>query len=164
VIPPTPQPDHQFRKGNYNSAMPIHLTELHGDRFFFRSMSESDGMPEIGGTNYQLGLRLNAGKLSDVEPDAEGYVDPEPNGLSVSPDNPFNLKEYRLPPEWGGTSRRACAVWCIGETQFGNDIAYQKDPRNPNTHGFLAPSRRMAFERYNEAIRSTRDRWRKVIP
>lgn len=154
----------EAQQGQYNLSMVKRFSELPEGRFLFRSMEDAGGKPALGPTNYQLGLRTNAGELSDISIDNEGTVHPGNEGMSVTPDDPTRLKRYRRPPEWGGDARRPYPVWCIAVDQLGNDLAFQEDPDNPQNHGFIVPARSMPFECYQDAIHSTCTLWEIVIP
>lgn len=43
-------------------------------------------------------------------------------------------------------------------------LTYRPDPTNPEGHGFIEPARRMRFEEYQAAVRTTRDLWQRIEP
>ena len=110
------------------------FTKLPKDgRFVFRKMEAEGEHPVLGRTNYRLGVRINAGDLSDITIDDLGQVNYGFEGMSVTPDDPMRLQPYRRPPEWGGNARRPYPIWCISLGDLGNDLAYQADERTPRS-------------------------------
>jgi hypothetical protein len=127
-------------------------------------MMEEDGSPSTGPTNYQLGVRTNAGAYSDVEIDAHGNVHPGTGGMSVSPDHPEHLPFYRRPAEWKGKATWRYPVWAISAEHLGPDLAYRPSEDNPSGHGYIEPAFTMPFDRYREALEATRPHWDIVVP
>jgi hypothetical protein len=53
-------------------------------------------------------------------------------------------------------------VWEVDTDELPDLLAYRPDPDSPETHGFIEPARRMAFEEYQRALHATRTLWRPV--
>lgn len=124
----------------------------------FRAMKEtSDSLPEIGPSTRTLGVRpgidVPAQNPSDV-------VWPGQGGMSVSPDDPAYLPDFRRPPEFGGTGNDP--VWIIHDDNLGPDLIYRPDPAKPGTHGFIEPGRPMTVQAYQNALGATQSRWNKL--
>jgi hypothetical protein len=123
----------------------------------FRAMKEDDqGLPQIGPSARTLGVRPGADVPAKLPRE---MVMPGQGGLSVSPDNPFNLPTYRRPVEFQGTGQDP--VWIIADTDLGADLYYRPDPSNVG-HGFIEPLRPMTLDNYERAITQTQTQWRKV--
>jgi hypothetical protein len=117
----------------------------------------SDGLPEIGSSTRQLGVRpgidVPAQNSSDLVWSGQG-------GMSVSPDDPAYLPAFRRPPEFGGTGNDP--IWNIRDNELGQDLIYRPDPPRPNTHGFVEPRRPMTLLAYQIALANTQTWWNKL--
>ncbi len=91
----------------------------------------------------------------------DDLVFPKQGGMSVSPDDPWNLPEHRRPPEFQGVGRDP--VWIIDETQLGPDLMYRPDPHQPG-HGFVEPAFSMTLAEYQDALAQTQASWRRLKP
>jgi hypothetical protein len=87
-------------------------------------------------------------------------VFPGLGGVSVSPFDPANLPTHRRPRSLGG--RGDDPVWSIEASDLAPDLSYRPDPDDPARHGFIEPSRPMTLQEYQDALASTRQRWRKI--
>lgn len=124
----------------------------------FRGMRQAaDGFPETDANGRTLGVRPG-----DIPIDPQGMVRPGTDGMSVAPDDPMSLPEWRRPPELGGTANHP--VFQIPQSSLGPDLQYRADPANPTAHGFVEPSRAMTFDQYQGALWATRKRWSRVNP
>jgi hypothetical protein len=122
----------------------------------YRAMTtDPDGQPRVSPSARAIGVRQE-----DVLVDEEDMVDPEAGGMSVCPNNPFNLEEHRRPAEFGGHGRDP--VWMIEEDVLIEGLLYRPDPDDPAKHGFIEPAWRMSVEDYEELLALTRDDWRLV--
>lgn len=124
---------------------------------------DGDGFPLPGESGRYLGVRADiSGQASDgdVPVTDDGLVRPETGGMSVSPPPVSNLPLHRRPREYGGRSRDP--VFEIETDGLPVELRYRPDPKSPNRHGFIEPSRTMSFENYDRAIRATRVLWRLV--
>ncbi len=115
-----------------------------------------DGLPKTGASARTLGARANI----DIPVNEDETVDPEMDGMSVSPTPPENLPPIRRPPEYGGVGKDP--VWQLDTDELPEELVYRPDPDAPERHGFIEPSRRMPFEEYQRAIHATRILWMPV--
>jgi hypothetical protein len=115
-----------------------------------------DGLPKIGASARTLGARCNI----DIPVNEDGFVEPETDGMSVSPPPPDNLPYYRRPPEFGGTGKDP--VWEMDTNALPVELRYRPDPDNPEEHGFIEPWHRMPFEEYQRAIHGLRSLWTRM--
>ena len=138
-----------------------------GDRFLFnqdgvnsvilyRSMLEaSDGLPLCGERNRVLGVRPGGSANPDVPAmNAIDVVASGDGGLSVAPDDPMHLPDFRRPPSLGG--RGQDPVWWIDECELGPDLTVRRDSTN---HALIEPSRPMSLQEFQDALAATRDLW-----
>src|SRR5258708_37068537 len=71
----------------------------------FRAMkTEADGMPKIGRSGRELGVRI-VGPRCDLPVGRDGTVEPGTGGMSVALDAALNLPRHRLPKPLGGEGR-----------------------------------------------------------
>ncbi len=103
-----------------------------------------------------LGARPNI----DIPLNEDGSVKPETEGMSVSPPPPEHLPPYRRPPEFGGTSKDS--LWELDTNLLPDELVYRPDPDAPDQHGFIEPAYPMPFEQYQQALRKTRNLWKRV--
>ena len=94
----------------------------------------------------------------DIPIREDGAVEPETEGMSVSPGRVENLQRQRLPRELGGDGKDP--AWEIAVKELPEALTYRDDPR-PNLegrpHGFIQPALPMLFEDYEAALAETRD-------
>jgi hypothetical protein len=117
----------------------------------------ADMMPETGQSARTLGVRT-AGRRRDVDISMIGDVVPGGGGMSVSPSPPENLPEHRRPGKFGGIGKDY--VWVLETDELPPELVYRPDPKDPDRHGFIEPSRTMSVDDYLEALQATRDLWR----
>lgn len=118
--------------------------------------ADEDGLPLIGKTARFLAVRPDR----DIPLDEDGFVEPGTEGMSVSPPPMTNLPPVRLPREYGGEGKDP--AFEIETDELPEDLAHRPDPKAPERHGFIEPSRRMPFEHYERAVHATRALWRLV--
>lgn len=116
-----------------------------------------DGLPKPGITVRDLGVK--PGK--DIPVLGDGSVLPRTGGMSVTPNDPRLLPEFRLPRSLGGTSKDP--VWAMNTADLPPSLAYRADPDNPLRHGFVEPSSRMSFDDFQSALASTQSLWRRIL-
>lgn len=104
-----------------------------------------DGMPVVGQQATTLGARVPKDIVSEG-----GIVHPGTGGMSVTP-------EGGVMREFGGKNLR---TFCISCSDLGPNLRYVPDPKNPLNHGFIEPSKQMALEAYQEALKTTQEFWR----
>jgi hypothetical protein len=126
----------------------------------YRSMKPDGEHPSLGRTHTSLGVIVE-GPRREVEADHEGYVDPGPDGMSVTPYDPRGLPVWRLPKVLGGTG--AYDLWCISADGLPEGLEYRPDPKNSDRHGTIVPARRMTLDQYEDLLSSTRLSWQRVI-
>ncbi len=127
----------------------------------YRAMKESpNGGPQVGQTARTLGVRPGPGENTDLDVTPEGKVEPETGGMSVTPNSPAGLPPIRRPPSMGGRGKDP--VWCMGTQCLPEGLTFRPDPKSPETHGFVEPTRSMSFEEYQQLIESTQASWEPV--
>jgi RHS repeat-associated protein len=124
-------------------------------RLLYRSM-KGDRAPELGPSKRTLGAVIGPPPRGDIEV-CDGCVRPGTGGMSVSPDSPWNLPEFRRPPSFGGTGKDR--VWVIQESALGIDLKFKQDTP---THGGIEPARVMTPEDFQKALAATVERWKKL--
>jgi hypothetical protein len=123
----------------------------------YRSMKEDEnGLPTLGESGRALGVR----GVDDIPIDADGLVHPGTGGMSVSPNNPMNLPEWRRPSGFGGTGKDP--VWGLNSDDLGTNLSYRPDPENPIAHGFVEPAFSMTYDQYLESLWNTLTSWFKL--
>jgi hypothetical protein len=132
-----------------------------GGTNIYRGMTKSDGgTPKLGDTKRTLGAKPGSGAKDDILPDAKGMVHPRSGGMSVSPDSPRNLPDFRRGSDWGGSGKDP--TWEMNTRELPDGLSYRPDPANPKGHGFVEPSRSMPFQEYQDLIQGTAGIWRIV--
>jgi hypothetical protein len=113
------------------------------------------GFPVADATARTLGVRpgidIDATRPSDLVP---------PNqlqGMSVAPDDPMNLPDHRRPVRLGGTGKDP--VWSIEEDELGPELQFE---RNRPDHGVMGPAAPVTLAEFANALKRTREQWRKV--
>ncbi|MEX1263097.1 MAG: ADP-ribosylglycohydrolase family protein [Actinomycetota bacterium] len=74
--------------------------------------------------------------------------------------DPRFLPDHRRPPTLGGTGKDP--VYRLRDRHLPNTLEVRRDP-DLEGHALLEPRRAMAIESYEEALVSTRRRWRRII-
>lgn len=123
-------------------------------RTLYRGMNSDGDYPRVERSAKGLGVRV--GEDGDVHPDAEGLVNPGA-GMSVAPDDPLFLPEYRRPAEFLGSAKHP--VWAISENDLPEGLVVAID--DPE-HGMIGPVRAMPLAEYEAALASTQSNWRLV--
>jgi hypothetical protein len=77
--------------------------------------------------------------------------------MSVAPDRPTNLPDYRRPPNFGGTGKDP--IWEIAIDSMGDDLVFRQDKPN---HGLLEPAREMSIDELQQALADLAPRWVQV--
>lgn len=142
-----------------NTADSLRAAEEASDEVtdFYRSMQEGeDGLPVVQDSARGLGARDG-----DISSDSFGKINPGTGGMSVSPNTPMNLPDFRRPAEFGGSGPDP--VWCIRSCDIGPDLTYRPDPARPTTHGFFEPVNPMSASDYRQALAQTRNFWTLVL-
>jgi hypothetical protein len=122
-------------------------------RILYRAMREdAGGGPIVGPTARTLGVRPQA----DI-PVAAGQVRPNTGGMSVAPDDPFNLHPLRRPPTYGGSGKDP--VWYIEEAALGDLLQFRQDSA---THGLIEPARPMSLDELQKTLEKTQPHWKKL--
>jgi RHS repeat-associated protein len=117
-----------------------------------------NGLPAIGPTKKSLGVVPGPGENADILVNG-GIVKPGTGGMSVALITPLNLKEWRRPPEWGGTSKDP--VWGINPALIVLNPLLNLVPDGP-THGTIEPSFEMSIGDYQKALGNTAPLWQLV--
>lgn len=135
-----------------------------GERDVLRGMrADEDGLPRLGESGRYLGARPDLPEQAqdgDIPMSADGLVQPETGGTSVSPPPVTNLALHRGPPEYGGRGKDPVLV--LDADELPPELRYRPYPEAPERHGFVEPSRTMSFEEYLRAIQGTRALWRQL--
>lgn len=130
----------------------------------YRAMQkDEDGAPVRDANSRGLGARPGTGPQTDIPVDDEGYVVPETGGLSITPEDWRRLgtRRWLLPRQLGGTGRHP--LWGIDSSTLPDGLYYRLDPREPYTHGFIEPVRKMPFEQYQGLLLTSRHLRREVL-
>ena len=109
----------------------------------------SDGLLAEGTSMLSLGVRVR-----DIHPRLDGTVDPESGGVSVSP------TVDSLPR--GAKAKGGAVAFELETEELQEGLTHRKDPRSPNTHGFIEPAYAMKFEHFHRLIRETGGVWSPV--
>ena len=120
-------------------------------RPLFREMAAEDGEPTLGPED--LGVRVG----TDITPNGAGEVLTESGGMSVAPDDPFNLHRIHRPPSLGGTGTKP--VWEISVHVISSPLTYRPDPRRPDKHGLVEPDAKVSLASYIAALEATVSDW-----
>gem|GEM_PF-1609277 len=116
-----------------------------GSRKLYRGMKEAaDGKPAVGPSGRTLGARPE----TDIPVDGD-RVTPGTGGMSVNPDDPRYVPDYRAKD----------GVWQLDESDIGPDLQFVQDQK---THGVLEPAREMTIDEYQSALEGTRCAWCRV--
>jgi len=113
-----------------------------------------DGYPACNVSDPCLRARIPI----DIEPNEDGHVEGNCKGISVV----LDLKW--LPPGLRPESHRGYwkgPVFFINSESVSGDLTYTRDPKRPNKHGFIEPTKRMKLDSYQEALCDTRLEWEK---
>lgn len=125
--------------------------EIHVDMSqLYRSMKSDGPLPKIESSARGLGVRID----EDVFPDESGIVSPGA-GMSVAPEDPLLLPQFRRPEKYGGTGKDP--VWVIDEPQLPDKLAYTGDSLE---HGLIGPSVPMHLTAYEGALAATQSSWK----
>ena len=127
----------------------------------YRAMTpDADGMPQVGQSARQLGVRpLDRLPHNDVgAAAAEDTVNPG-EGMSVAPNDPANLTKNRRPPQVnGGTGKDP--VWELDTDDLGPTLEFvQGKP----THGVVGTKVPLPLAEYEQALEAIRSNWVRVI-
>jgi hypothetical protein len=122
-------------------------------KVLYRGMRKAaDGFPVEEASGTALGVR--PGEI----PTHVGMVLPGEGGMSVAPDDPMGLPEWRRPPSLGGTATHP--AWELREADLPTDLQFRPDPANPVKHGFVEPRRMMPIGEYEALLGETRMDWK----
>jgi hypothetical protein len=128
-----------------------------GRRSIFRAMkSEADGLPKVGRSGRELGVRID-GPNRDLVVGIDATVAPGNGGMSVALDAAFNLPKPRLPKSLGGEGRDP--VFSMVRTDVPPTLLIRQD-RYP--HALVEPGRRCALAVFESDLASTRSFWSKA--
>lgn len=130
---------------------------LAGGGSMFRAMkAEPDGLPRVGRSSRELGIRVN-GPIRDLPVGEDGIVDPETGGMSVALDVVQNLSKPRLPRSLGGEGRDP--VFTMRKAEVSGTLTLRVD-RYP--HALVEPIRRCLLVEFESDLASTRSFWNKA--
>jgi hypothetical protein len=122
----------------------------------YRAMRAQGLLPSLGSDARSLGARPGVDFSTDP-------VGPGPNGISVSPGSPLNIRAaHRRPPEFGGTGKDP--IWALNIRELPIGLKYVPDPKDPTGHGFISPATSMPFATYQSLVQSTAPAWVRVFP
>src|SRR5437763_1899032 len=125
-------------------------TVLTGEGSMFRAMkAEADGLPQIGRSGRQLGVRID-GPIRDLRVGEDGIVEPESGGMSVALDATRNLPKPRLPRSLGGEGRDP--VFTMRRAELAEPLILRVD-RHP--HALIEPIRRCLLVEFESDLAST---------
>jgi hypothetical protein len=131
---------------------------------FFRALiPEIDGLPEVGRSARQLGVRIPI----DIFPDEEGNVSGGKGGMSVAPTTMWNIPTHRRPRGMGrgSTGKASDRVYVVTDASFDpNVLAIRSDPNAPEIHAMVEPAVQMDLGAFESGLASTRSRWKQAWP
>ena len=125
----------------------------------FRAMRAelSDGLPTVGRSSRELGVRVD-GPIRDLPIGSDGStVEPRTGGMSVALDEARNLPKPRLPKSLGGEGRDP--VFSMVATDLPTGLSVRPD-RHP--HALVEPRRRCSLGEFESDLAATRPVWRMV--
>ena len=123
----------------------------------FRAMkAEEDGLPQVGRSGRQLGVRID-GPNRDLIVGHDGLVDPGTGGMSVALDAAQNLPKPRLPKSLGGEGRDP--VFTMFTIEVPEALLVRADHY---PHALLEPSRRCHLRDFESNLASTRLLWNRA--
>lgn len=123
----------------------------------FRAMkAESDGLPKVGRSSRELGIRID-GPIRDLRVGEDGMVEPETGGMSVALDAAQNLPKPRLPRSLGGEGRDP--VFTMRRAEIPGTLILHVD-RYP--HALVEPIRRRLLVEFESDLAGTRCFWSKI--
>jgi len=117
----------------------------------YRAMDACSGSPCVG--DMHLGVRVP----QDIQPDGAGFVEPGLGGMSVTPNDPWDLPRHRRPPSLYGTGKRP--VWEYSIAHLPSSLVLRLESV---THGLVEPGARMGITVYRSSLGSTAPDWRKI--
>ena len=124
-------------------------------------LPDVDGLPKVGDTGRTLGARPGRYYEGDIPVRNDGLVQPFTGGMSVSPPPPSNLPRHRRPPVHEGLDSKI-EVYELETDALPDELRPRRDPKEPERHVFIEPTRVMSFEKYQRALHATRTLWRPV--
>ncbi|HMD83888.1 MAG TPA: hypothetical protein VKO18_04205 [Terriglobia bacterium] len=128
-----------------------------GKGSIFRAMkAEADGLPKLGRSGRELGVRID-GPSRDLVVGDDGTVAPGNGGMSVALDAALNLPKPRLPKSLGGEGRDP--VFSTVRADIPPTLLLRPD-RYP--HALVEPGRRCALAVFESDLASTRSLWSKA--
>ena len=141
------------KAGKYGDEVAEILTELEEtSRKLYRGMKEGpNGQPLLEESARGLGVR--PGTDLDI---IDNMAISNEKGISVAPDDPMNLKDFRRPPEYNGTGKDP--VWEIDTKDLPSGLEFFQD--SP-THGVLRPDQNMPYEGFQKLLEETLPFWKR---
>lgn len=123
---------------------------------FYRAMRpDHDGLPRTERSARGLGVRHG----TDI-PVVDGQVTSGQGGMSLAIGSPDLLPSHRRPLALGGTGKDP--VYRYKRRHLPKELVIRRDP-GLEGHAFLEPAGMMPIEDYEQALTSTRQRWRRII-
>lgn len=127
----------------------------------YRSMLADNGLPKVGRSAKELGVRVPA----DIQPDPQNQVAPNNGGMSVAPAW-RQLPTHRIPqrlrpqaPDATGNNNMHC--WKFGVGTFTNGIFAPNLSLNitSSNHGNIEPLAKTDLGAYEAAVAATQNGW-----
>jgi hypothetical protein len=121
---------------------------------------DADGLPQVGRSARQLGVRpLDRLPHNDVSAASGEDIVNRGEGMSAAPNAPAYLGKNRRPPQLnGGTGKDP--VWEIDTEDLGLHLEFVQDKP---THGVVTARAPMTLAEFEQALAATRARWVRVI-
>ncbi len=125
------------------------------DRVLYRTMRPNvlGSFPMLGESARTLGVRPGPGSNTDI-PVTGGLVFPITGGMSVAPDTPMNLIDFRKPKDLGGKSNDP--LWSIKVSELPVGLRFRQDS---SSHGVIEPAAPMPYKLYKALLESTMSSW-----
>jgi hypothetical protein len=138
---------------SFENAAEIVLRGEAGQAMFRAMKAESDGLPKVGRSGRELGVRID-GPIRDLHVERDGTVEPRTGGMSVALDAAESLPIHRLPRSLGGEGRDP--VFAMFTTGVPRTLLVRTD-RYP--HALVEPTRRCPLPEFESDLASTRSIW-----
>ncbi len=128
-------------------------------------MQKENGVPRACPTPKCLGVRVGPGEFDDIPLQEDGLLHPGTGGMTVVPDDPMFIPEWRRPKALpGGKSKDP--LWVISHDRLPDQLAYRPDDPDENgivIHGLVEPAAIVAEAQFQADLASTQDDWREVL-
>ena len=127
-------------------------------------MQKENAVPRACPTPRCLGVRVGPEAFDDIALQEDGLLHPGTGGMTVVPDDPMFIPEWRRPKALpGGKSKDP--LWVMSHLDVPDQLVYVPDDPNENgivIHGLLEPAAIVTEAQFQADLASTKDDWREV--